>query len=150
MGRIRWLWCNLAAILLERFTVAVGTVLQAQVTVVSQPIQPILTLFSLFFPSEIPISGSKGFVVIWCGWGSQEKLSQALLTGSAVVLQMLNRGGRAINLCTKLLIGFPGLPSDVLLLLIELGFGSAEYFRRVSLLHADRPSASEMRRRNWD
>jgi len=78
---------------------------------------------------------SKCFVVIWRDWESQGKPSQALLTGIAVVLQMLDRGvGQSIHYS---LIRFPGLSSDMLVSNERIGFRKGGGFRRVSLLHAE-------------
>ena len=81
--------------------------------------------------------------MIWRGWESQGKPSQALLTGSAVALQMLDRG--VMQSIRYSLIRFPGLSSDMLMSDEGIGFRKGGGFRRVSLLHAERPSASEMR-----
>ena len=78
---------------------------------------------------------SKCFVVIWRGWESQGKPSQALLTGIAVVLQMLDRG--VVQSIHYSLIRFPGLSSDMLVSNERIGFRKGGGFRRVSLLHAE-------------
>jgi hypothetical protein len=50
--------------------------------------------------SDLPNSRSKGLAVIWRSWESEGKPSQALLTGSSIVLQMLNRGVKQSIRCS--------------------------------------------------